>query len=91
MSKLETIRQLKGEKTFLVTCPGCGRMVPINPNKHRNRKKRYCPRCRTVIPTSSGIWRPNLDWIRRKVDRIRTQSTGNLPNMRRDARSGSKN
>jgi len=30
----------------IVKCRGCGHRFPINREKHRNRRERYCPRCK---------------------------------------------
>lgn len=86
MSQVINLKEEK--KTFLVTCLGCGKRFPLNPNKHTNRNKRYCPRCREMVIVETGYDGPNLDWLRKILHRKNKEQ--GIPNKRRDARMGSK-
>jgi len=55
----------------LVTCSNCYHTFPINPNKHRNRKERYCPRCKTPLEKRGWFdkkWKPNKEWLRKREE-----------------------
>jgi len=60
------IKLEKGSSNLKIKCPKCGKEFIINPNKHRNRKERYCPRCRMAFQFNVGF-SPNLNWLRNKL------------------------
>jgi len=48
---------------MVVRCPSCGFRFPVNPQKHVDRKEKYCPRCHTPVQVRSRLsFKPNQSW-----------------------------
>jgi len=68
-----------------ITCKVCHSRFVNNPEKHRSRPK-YCPTCRTPYGKPRFSWRPNLDWIRQKLERRREREETKIRKYRQRAR-----
>jgi len=54
--------------TELIKCKSCGHSFRDNPLKHRNREK-YCPKCGVPYRKPWFEWRPNLNWLRERLEK----------------------
>lgn len=53
----------------LVKCSNCNHTFPVNPLKHRHRKERFCPRCKTSHEKKGWLekkWKPSETWRKQK-------------------------
>lgn len=61
---------------MLIKCSQCSKGFPLNPDKHTKDTVIYCPWCRSPEPNPAykRIWKPNLSWIRIKLERYQQKS-----------------
>jgi hypothetical protein len=63
--------------TVLVKCPNpnCRFRFPVNPEKHQNRRERFCPHCKTPIKVKGrlGKFLPNPNWQKQKEEQADTR------------------
>jgi len=66
----------------LIKCPNpdCGHHFPVNPTKHKNRRERFCPHCRTPIIVRSRLGKFNPKWpeqkLKQQADRVWSKEMG---------------
>ena len=53
-----------------VRCKVCGFEFVDNPEKHKYRPK-YCPKCREPYKGTFLNFKPNLNWIRQRIEKLR--------------------
>jgi len=57
----------------IVVCKNCGFRIVNNPRKHRERAK-LCPKCLTPYTKPWYAWKPNLNWVKEKLARVKAKA-----------------
>jgi len=52
-----------------IKCKNCQSVIIDNPKKHRYRDK-FCPHCLQPYKIHWSNWKPNLQWVKQKLENI---------------------